>query len=59
VLQIDHIKPRSKYPELSLDLAIARLFVQPSTQIQKSAPKQSAPVVKTEVKPVEKKLENK
>jgi DNA polymerase-3 subunit gamma/tau len=47
----------SSNPELSLDLAIARLFVQPSTQIQKSAPKESAPVAKVEVKPVEKKLE--
>jgi hypothetical protein len=47
----------SSNPELSLDLAIARLFVQPSTQIQKSAPKQSAPVPKVEVKPVDKKLE--
>jgi hypothetical protein len=47
----------SSNPELSLDLAIARLFVQPLTQIQKSAPKQSAPVAKVEVKPVEKKLE--
>ena len=47
----------SSNPELSLDLAIARLFVQPSTQIQKSAPKQFAPVAKVEVKPVEKKLE--
>jgi hypothetical protein len=47
----------SSNPELSLDLAIARLFVQPSSQIQKSAPKQSAPVSKVEVKPVEKKLE--
>jgi hypothetical protein len=33
------------------------LFIQPTTQIQTSAPKQSAPVTKTEVKPVEKKLE--
>jgi DNA polymerase III subunit gamma/tau len=47
----------SSNPELSLDLAIARLFVQPSTQIQTSVPKQSAPVVKVEVKPAEKKLE--
>jgi DNA polymerase III subunit gamma/tau len=47
----------SSNPELSLDLAIARLFVQPSTQIQKSAPKQSAHVAKVDVKPVEKKLE--
>jgi DNA polymerase III gamma/tau subunit len=47
----------SSNPELSLDLAIARLFIQPTTQIQTSAPKQSAPLTKTEVKPVEKKLE--
>jgi hypothetical protein len=47
----------SSNPELSLDLAIARLFIQPTTQIQTSAPKQTAPVAKTEVKPVEKKLE--
>jgi hypothetical protein len=47
----------SSNPELSLDLAIARLFIQPATQIQTNAPKQSAPVVKTEVRPVEKRLE--
>jgi DNA polymerase-3 subunit gamma/tau len=47
----------SSNPELSLDLAIARLFIQPTNQIQTSAPKQSASVTKTEVKPVEKKLE--
>jgi hypothetical protein len=41
----------SSNPELSLDLAIARLFVQPSTQIQKSAPKESAPVEKKLEKP--------